>query len=213
MRVCVLFSGTGSNLKNILKHQTPTLQVVCTITDNPKAGGIQHSFDSGVPTLILPNKAARSKYQREDMIMNTLCDEDIDLIVLAGFMSVLSERYCSYFGNKTINIHPSLLPKYPGLNTHQRVLENKEKKHGCTVHFVSEEVDAGPIIAQESIDIDPTKETMGFLMKRVLEKEHLLYPKVIQALCDYRIRLVDNTVTFNGKPIKYPLSLKDLGCK
>ena len=209
MRVCVLFSGSGSNLKNILEHQTSTLQVVYTITDNPEAGGIRHSFDGGVPTLILPNKAARSKYQREDMIMNMLCDESIDLIVLAGFMSVLSERYCLYFGNKTINIHPSLLPKYPGLNTHQRALENKDQKHGCSVHFVSEEVDAGPLIAQESIDIDPTKETMGFLMKRVLEKEHLLYPKVIQAFCDYRIGLVDSTVTFNGKPIKHPLSLKD----
>ncbi len=123
----------------------------------------------------------------------------VELILLAGYMKILSPIFINHFSGKILNIHPSLLPKYPGLNTHKRAINAFEKHHGASVHFVTEELDRGPIISQEIVNIDP-KDTEVSLAKKVLEKEHILYPKVIHWYTQNRLKLINkDTALLDGK--------------
>lgn len=185
-RVAVLFSGRGSNLKDILEaaDQYPeSINVVCAVTDNVEAPGIMHAWDHSVPVVILSNPKSMLRDQWERRITATLRGYDVQLVVLAGFMRVMHEEFCKFWNGRCINIHPSLLPKYPGLHTHKRALEAGDEWHGCTVHYVTPVVDGGPIIAQARVrvELNDTEETLA---ARVLVKENELLPKVVRVLCD-----------------------------
>ena len=175
-RTAVFISGTGSNLKSLIKFsktKKSPISINLIISNKSKAKGLK-----------LGNKIMKKvfnfkkKHKIENQILSVLKEHEIKMICLAGFMKILSKNFISKFRGKILNIHPSLLPKYKGLNTHQRALNNKEKYSGCTVHFVNSRMDSGRIILQKKVKISKN-ETKDSLAKKVLVQEHKLYPKAI----------------------------------
>ena len=178
IKAAVFISGTGSNLKNLIqfskKKKSPFL-VKLIISNNSKSKGLRFAKIFKIEKKIFKFK---KKILDERKILKILKFKRIDLICLAGFMKILSKSFIKNFKGKILNIHPSLLPNYKGLNTHKRVLLNKEKYTGCTVHFVSSKLDSGKIIMQKKIKVKK-RDTPEKLAKRVLIEEHKLYPKAI----------------------------------
>ena len=179
---CAVFiSGRGSNLKSILKFSkknTSKINIKLIISNNSDAAGLSYAKKDKINFKIINYKSIN---KAETQILNHLKRNNIKLIFLAGFMKILSKNFIQDFKHKIINIHPSLLPKYKGLNTHKRALHNKEKYSGCTVHFVSAKLDSGKIIIQKKIKISK-KETEASLAKKILAQEHKLYPKAIKKI-------------------------------
>ncbi len=178
IKAAVFISGTGTNLESIIKFskrkRSPFI-VQLIISNNLRSKGLRFAKIFGIKKKIFKFK---KKKLDEKKILKILKFEKIDLICLAGFMEILSKNFIKSFKGKILNIHPSLLPNYKGLNTHKRVLLNKEKYTGCTVHFVSPKLDSGKIILQKKIKVKK-KDTPEILGKRVLIEEHKLYPKAI----------------------------------
>ena len=178
VKTAVFISGTGSNLKTLIKfskaNQSP-ISIDLIVSNNPKAKGLSHGKKFKIKTKVFNFE---KKNQSEKSILATLKHYDINMIFLAGFMKILSKNFIIKFRGKILNIHPSLLPKYKGLNTHQRALNNNEKYSGCTVHFVNSKLDSGKIILQKKVKISKN-ETRDSLAKKVLIQEHKLYPKAI----------------------------------
>ena len=178
IKTSVFISGKGSNLKNLfkfsLKKKSP-IEIILVISNNSKAKGLIFAKRKNIK-----NKVFNfiNKKEAENKVLKELKKEKIDLICLAGFMKILSKNFIQKFKGKIINIHPSLLPKYKGLDTHLRAIKNKDKYSGCTVHLVNSKLDSGKIILQKKIKIKK-KETPKSLSKRVLKEEHILYPKAI----------------------------------
>ncbi|MDA9759077.1 phosphoribosylglycinamide formyltransferase [Candidatus Pelagibacter sp.] len=181
IRTAVFISGTGSNLKNLikfsLKKKSP-IEIILIISNNVKAKGLNYSKIYKIKKKIYNyNKKKIS----ETKTLKDLKSNDIKLICLAGFMKILSKDFIRKFSGKILNIHPSLLPKYKGLKTHERVIKNKEKYSGCTVHLVNSKLDSGKIILQKKVKLSK-KETPSSLQKKILIQEHILYPRAIKKL-------------------------------
>ena len=176
---CAVFiSGTGSNLKSLIqfsKKKSSPISIELIISDNAKAKGLKFGKIFKISNKIINYK---KKLIAEKKIISEIKNKNIKLICLAGFMRILSKDFVKNFKGKILNIHPSLLPKYKGLNTHQRVITNKEKYSGCTVHFVDSRLDSGKIILQKKVKIKRS-ETAKSLSKKILIQEHKLYPKAI----------------------------------
>ena len=176
---CAVFiSGTGSNLKSLIqfsKKKSSPISIELIISDNAKAKGLKFGKIFKISNKIINYK---KKLIAEKKIISEIKNKNIKLICLAGFMRILSKDFVKNFKGKILNIHPSLLPKYKGLNTHQRVITNKEKYSGCTVHFVDSRLDSGKIILQKKVKIKKS-ETAKSLSKKILIQEHKLYPKAI----------------------------------
>ena len=181
IKTSVFISGKGSNLKNLfrfsLKKKSP-IEIVLVISNTSKAEGLIFAKRKNIKNKVF-NFINRK--EAENKVLKELKKEKIDLICLAGFMKILSKNFIQKFKGKIINIHPSLLPKYKGLNTHLRAIKNKDKYSGCTVHLVNSKLDSGKIILQKKIKIKK-KETPKSLSKRVLKEEHILYPKAIKKI-------------------------------
>ena len=181
IRTAVFISGTGSNLKNLikfsLKRKSP-IQINLIITNNPKAIGLRYAKIYKIKKKIYNYK--KKKFS-EKKSLNDLKLNDIKLVCLAGFMKILSRDFIKKFKGKILNIHPSLLPKYKGLKTHERVIKNKEKYSGCTVHLVNSKLDSGKIIIQKKVKLSK-QESLSSLRKKILKHEHKLYPKAISKL-------------------------------
>ena len=180
IKTAVLISGTGSNLKNLIKFSKTKISPILiklVISSSKKAKGLKYSTQYNVEKKIVNfnNNFAENK------ILNYMNKKNIKFICLAGFMKILSKNFINKFKGKIVNIHPSLLPKYKGLNTYQRALKNKEKFAGCTVHYVTNELDSGKIILQKKVKINK-KDTVNSLKKKVLKKEHQLYPSAIRKI-------------------------------
>lgn len=207
MNVAIFFSGRGLNLESIIKRslkEDSKFSVKLAITDYPGAEGIYRAHQLGTPVNVIPKN--NGIYIAMD-VLNLL---EIDLVVLAGFMKIMPPYFCNKWYGRCINIHPSLLPLYKGLGTHQKVFNNKDTTHGCTVHYVSTGLDSGPIIAQETINIDQ-QDTVESIAANVLSKEVQLFPAVIQAISGNRIVLNKNDkVIFDEKYISSPLTLENL---
>ena len=174
----VFISGKGSNLKNLIKFskkKNSPINIDLVFSNNKNAIGLKYAKSGKIDTLCYDNKKFSTL---EKKLLRVLRERDIKFICLAGFMKILTNYFIKEFKGKIINIHPSLLPKYKGLNTHQRVLENNELYTGCTVHFVSHKLDSGKIILQKKIKIYK-KDNIKKLNKRVLLEEHKIYPKAI----------------------------------
>ena len=182
---CAVFiSGRGSNLEALIKeaeNENFPIQIKLIISDNINANGLKFSETYNIESYLIDNSKFKNKDEFEKNLLNQLKIRNIELICLAGFMRILSSEFINSFSGPILNIHPSLLPKYKGLNTHQRALDNNDKIAGCTVHFVSEELDSGKIILQKSLNINEN-ETAETLMKRVLKLEHQAYPEAIKQI-------------------------------
>jgi len=179
--IAVFISGTGTNLKNLIKHslkKRSKFKIKLVVSNNSNAKGLEYIKKFKIKKKIINYKNLTNS---EIHIVNYLNKENINIICLAGFMRILTANFIKKFKGKIINIHPSLLPKYKGLNTHQRALDNKEKYSGCTVHFVNSKLDAGKVILQKRVKIFKN-DTSEKLSKRILKQEHLLYPKALEIL-------------------------------
>jgi len=183
-KTAVFISGSGSNLKSLIKFsktKKSPISVDVIISNNPKAKGLDYGKIFKIKKKVFNFK---NKTLTEKKILFELKKNKIDLICLAGFMKLLSKNFIKNFNGKILNIHPSFLPKYKGLNTHQRVIKNKEKYSGCTVHFVSSKLDAGEIIMQKKVKVN-SNETAETLAKKILVQEHKLYPKAIVKIFNF----------------------------
>ena len=179
IKCAVLISGTGSNLKSLIqftKKKNSPISIELIISDNPKAKGLKFGKNSKILNKVFNFK---NKIIAEKKIISEINNKKIKLICLAGFMRILSKNFIKRFKGKILNIHPSLLPKYKGLNTHQRAISNNEKYSGCTVHFVNSRLDSGKIILQKKVKISKS-DTVKSLSKKILIQEHKLYPKAIK---------------------------------
>ncbi|MDB4119533.1 phosphoribosylglycinamide formyltransferase [Candidatus Pelagibacter sp.] len=178
IKTAVFISGTGSNLKSLIKFsklKKSPISINLIVSNDSKSKGLQYGKIFKIKKKIFDFK---KKHIDEKKILFELKKNRIDLICLAGFMKILSKTFISNFNGKILNIHPSLLPKFKGLNTHERAIRNKEKYSGCTVHFVNSKLDSGKIILQDKVRIN-NNETPKTLAKKILAKEHKLYPKAI----------------------------------
>ena len=178
IKTAVFISGTGSNLKSLIKFsklKKSPISINLILSNDPKSKGLQYGKNFKIKKMIFDFKKI---YIDEKKILFELKKNRIDLICLAGFMKILSKTFINNFNGKILNIHPSLLPKFKGLNTHERAIRNKEKYSGCTVHFVNSKLDSGKIILQDKVRINKN-ETPKTLTKKILTKEHKLYPKAI----------------------------------
>ena len=178
IKTAVFISGTGSNLKSLIKFsklKKSPISINLIVSNDSKSKGLQCGKIFKIKKKIFDFK---KKHIDEKKILFELKKNRIDLICLAGFMKILSKTFINNFNGKILNIHPSLLPKFKGLNTHERAIRNKEKYSGCTVHFVNSKLDSGKIILQDKVRINKN-ETPKTLAKKILAKEHKLYPKAI----------------------------------
>jgi phosphoribosylglycinamide formyltransferase-1 len=179
--IAVFISGTGTNFKNLIQYslkKQSKFKIKLVVSNNLNAKGLEYAKKFKIKKKIINYKNLKNS---EIHILNDLNKENINIICLAGFMKILTTNFIKKFKGKIINIHPSLLPKYKGLNTHQRALNNKEKYSGCTVHFVNSKLDAGKIILQKKVKI-LKNDTSEKLSKRILRQEHLLYPKALEKI-------------------------------
>jgi phosphoribosylglycinamide formyltransferase-1 len=202
-RIVILISGTGSNMVSIvdtLKDQNLDACVAGVISNRPDVAGLQHAQDRDIPTKVVDHKEFASREEFDLMLMRAIDDFSADLVVLAGFMRILTPEFVSRYQGRLLNIHPSLLPKYPGLNTHQRAIDAGDAEHGSSVHFVTEELDGGPVIAQVAIDINKD-DNADSLKTRVQQQEHILYPIVVKWFVEGRLNMKDNQALLDGQPI------------
>ena len=178
LNAAVFISGRGSNLKSLInftKKKLSPIKIVLVVSNNKEAQGLNYAKINNIKNIVVIYK---NKLKAEKKLLGTLLKYKIRLICLAGFMKILSKKFILKFEGKILNIHPSLLPNYKGLNTHRRVIENKEKFTGCTVHLVNSRLDSGKIILQKKIKI-LRKDNENSLAKKVLKLEHQLYPRAI----------------------------------
>ncbi len=192
MNGVVLISGSGSNLQSIIDNASEIdLNISCVISNNSDAYGLKRAKKAGMPIAVIDHQLFDSRLAADKEIMKVIDNSKAEVIILAGYMRILSSEFIDKYLGKILNIHPSLLPKFKGLNTHQRAIDAAEKIHGASVHFVTEELDGGPVIAQSSVEID-TVDNAKSLASKVLNKEHILYPKIIHWYTHGRIKLIEN---------------------
>ena len=200
MKAVILLSGNGSNFKNILdrvKDGYLNMEICAVISDNEKAYGLQRAKDEKIKTFSLKDNI-------NDDLKKILDKINLDLIILAGYMKILSPEIVEKYHGKILNIHPSLLPKYKGINTHQRAINDKESFHGATVHFVTDKLDEGPLILQQKVKIDK-KDTVETLKEKVHRAEYSIYPLVIKWYTDGYLQQRENYFLFKGAKIESPI--------
>lgn len=201
IKIAILISGRGSNmvsLINAVERKNLDCQVACVIA-NKKSAGLTLAKENNIPTKLINQFDYESKFDHELALILELERHNPDWILLAGYMAILSSNFVEKFAGKIINIHPSLLPKFKGLNTHSRALKAGNKKHGTTVHVVTNELDDGPIIAQSEIRI-LANDTVETLEHRILQEEHILYPLILESLVKKYLEIKLNKVTWRSVP-------------
>lgn len=207
--IAVLFSGNGTNMQSVIKHVRQGrihARIACAISNRADAYGLTRAKQAGVPAHVVEHGRYPSRQSFEEELIRILENYGVETIVLAGFMRVFSEVFTRRYANRILNIHPSLLPKYPGLETHHRVLAAKDAQHGCSVHFVTEALDEGPLVLQAKVPVFETDDVHS-LIRRVLEKEHMVFPLAIRWFCEGKLQCNNGTVYFNDKILERPLQL------
>jgi len=201
--IVVLISGSGSNLQAILdacQNQHINASIKAVFSNKAEAYGLERARTSEVPAHSLDPKSFESREAFDRELMQQIDAYQPDLIVLAGYMRILSADFVRHYLGKMINIHPSLLPKYPGLHTHQRAIDAKDKEHGTSVHFVTEELDGGPVILQAKVPVF-AEDDADELASRVLTQEHKIYPLVCQWFCDDRLVMKEGCAELDGSTL------------
>ena len=202
-RIVVLLSGSGTTLQSIIDTGLPAT-ISAVISNKPNVMGLSRAKEAAIPTHVLDHTAYSSR-EAFDHDLQTLIDEyKPDLVVLAGFMRILSDSFVNHYYGKLINIHPSLLPKYKGMHTHQRVMDDGEPLHGSSVHFVNSELDGGPVVLQARLPI-LQNDSPESLELRIKTKEHLIYPTAISWLAEGRLTLNDEEIYMDGKKMTGPV--------
>lgn len=202
-RIVVLLSGSGTTLQSIIDAELPaTLSAV--ISNKPNVQGLVRAQEANIPTHVLDHSTYSSREAFDQELKKLIDNYQPDLVVLAGFMRILSDDFVHHYYGKLINIHPSLLPKYKGTQTHQRAMDDGEPLHGSSVHFVNTELDSGPILLQARLPVLPS-DTVKSLELRVKVKEHLIYPTAISWLAEGRIKLNDDQIYMDGKKMRGPV--------
>ena len=199
-RLGVLVSGRGSNLEALIKAQQAGrlgAEIVVVISDNPKAEALQKASRYGIDCQLVDPRLYSDRFEFDRALRRVLEKYRVDLVVLAGFLRILSAEFLAAFPGRVINIHPSLLPAFPGLRAQRQAWEYGVKYTGCTVHFVNEELDGGPIIAQAVVPVLP-EDTPESLAARILAEEHKLYPQVISWLAQGRVKIEGRRVIICG---------------
>ena len=210
--IVVLISGNGSNLQAIIDALHPEntdqkplpVEIKLVISSKRDAFGLERAQRAGIKTALLEDIDYETREDYDRALQMLIDEEKPALVVLAGFMRILSDDFVNHYQDKLINIHPSLLPKFRGLNTHQRAIEACEKEHGATVHFVTPELDSGPLILQAKVPVN-SSDTAEELKKRVLEKEHIIYPLVIRWIAESRLSVENHQLSFDSQPLNQPL--------
>lgn len=206
--VVILISGRGSNMQALLaaRDQGLAIDVRAVISSDPEAPGLALARAAGVDTAVVPHRDYPDREQYDQALARCIDDYQPALVVLAGFMRILTPGLVNHYLGRMINIHPSLLPEFPGLNTHRRALEAGVQRHGASVHYVTPEVDGGPVVAQVSVPVLAT-DTPETLAARVLAQEHRLYVKVLQWIASGVVRWHDGIVLYQGKPLQTPVQI------
>lgn len=202
-KIAVLISGQGNNLQAIIdaceKGFIPA-QIACVVSNKAEAFGLERAKSAVIPTQVFLCNDFANNAEMDQQIGDYLQEMDIDLIVLAGYMKILTPEFTQRFSGKILNIHPSLLPKYAGLHTYQRALEAGDVEHGTTVHFVNEEVDGGAIVLQAKVPIFPD-DNVEDIEYRTREQEYRIYPMVIKWFVEERLILKEGVAYLDGKPL------------
>lgn len=209
LSVVVLISGRGSNLRAILDaiaNQQLPVQVRAVISNRHDARGLSYASAAGIPTEVIEHSRFSSRREFDLALQATIDKFSPQLVVLAGFMRLLTEQFVQHYLGRLINVHPSLLPAYKGLNTHQRAIADGAIMHGASVHFVTPELDGGPVILQAEVPILPHDDETN-LSNRVLSQEHVIFPMVLKWFAEQRLELKDKHVYFDDKPLARPLRL------
>ena len=202
-RIVVLISGNGSNLQAIIDAQVQgrlSGNIVAVISNRPAAFGLERAQKAGIEAITLDHKEFQDRESFDQALLNKIDSYDPDLVVLAGFMRILTADFVRHYQGRMLNVHPSLLPKYQGLNTHQRALESGDQKHGVTVHFVTEELDGGPNILQAEVPVLPG-DTPELLAARVQLQEHLIYPEAVRWFAEKRLSMKENQAVLDGQTL------------
>lgn len=203
MRIVVLISGSGSNLQAIIDGCNDGRingNVVAVISNRPDVKGLERARNHGIEAITLDHRNFDSRETFDAALAQHIDNFEPELVILAGFMRILTPTFTGRYLGRMLNIHPSLLPKYPGLHTHKRALEAGDSEHGVTVHFVTAELDGGPAVLQARVPV-LDNDTEDTLAARVLEQEHRIYPQAAGWFCNGRLTLQDNTALLDNTPI------------
>jgi len=198
--IVALISGRGSNLKAIIEAADPLVEIRAVISNRPQAPGLRYAAEAGIATEVVKHTQFQSRLEFDSALQSCIDSYQPKLVVLAGFMRILSPTFVAHYQGRLVNIHPSLLPAFRGLHTHRRVLESKQKEHGASVHFVTDELDAGQVIIQARVPVLPNDDEDS-LAARVLQQEHRIYPQAIHWFAEGRLQLQEQTVLLDGQPV------------
>ena len=207
----VLISGSGSNLKAIIdaiKNKQLYAEIKAVISNQATAKGLALAAEENIPTYVVDYKKYQSRESFDQAMMQIIDPVKPDLVILAGFMRILSNDFIEHYQHRLINIHPSLLPKYKGLNTHQQAIDNQDKVHGASVHYVSYELDSGPVVIQATVPV-LANDNVATLAERVLNEEHKIYSMAIKMHIEGRISFNNNQLQLDNKPLTKPLLWQD----
>jgi len=207
LRLGIVISGRGGNMLAIARSCADKkigAQVAVVVADRHEAGGIRSARELGLTTAVVPVRECKDRDEFEAQLERVLNASEAQLIILAGFMRILSSEFTARFAGRMLNIHPSLLPKYPGLRTHERAIQAGDATAGCSVHLVTGDLDAGPLIAQARVPV-LAGDTPATLSARVQQQEHILYPLVIGWIAAGRLQLDGDTPALDGRPLLEPV--------
>lgn len=201
--IVVLISGNGSNLQSIIDQclaEKINGKVTAVISNKADAYGLTRAADASIPSHVVDNKAFSDRESYDQALKNCIEQYQPDLVVLAGFMRILTPEFVRFYQGKMLNIHPSLLPKYKGLHTHQRAIDDGESEHGASVHFVTPDLDGGPVILQSKVPVfeDDTEKDLA---ARVQQQELTMYPMVVSWFCNERLSMQADKALMDGKPL------------
>ena len=202
-KIVVLVSGQGSNLQALIdacQQGRIAATIVAVISNNAQAYGLQRAEEAGIAAQALDAKAFTDRETFDAALAQAIDQYQPDLVVLAGYMRILSNAFVQHYAGRMLNIHPSLLPKYPGLHTHRQAIDNGDAEHGTSVHFVTEQLDGGPVILQAKVPIFPGDEE-DEVVERVQTQEHTIYPLVVSWFVEGRLAMRDNAAWLDGEPL------------
>ena len=211
LSAAVLISGSGSNLQAIIDEIQSgqlDLELGVVLSNQPDAYGLERARKAGIATECISHQDFAERTRYDAALVKCLDRYRPDLVILAGFMRILTGTFVNHFGGRVLNIHPSLLPKFPGLDTHQRAIDAGEKWHGCTVHFVTEDLDGGPAIIQGRVPVMPD-DTAQELAARVLKVEHRIYPEAARMFAAGRLEYRDGSAWLDGQRLTEPVQYRD----